>query len=110
MSPVIRVTQEDIDNLAVKLDEFATVLNEREQLLLTSIIGLAGDAIQEWIDEGSPEPSQAVTGPPHPLSAGFRDAFRRGVGTKFTVERDTSSEAEADTTKVRDGWDKTSMM
>jgi hypothetical protein len=110
MAITIRVTQEDIDNMALKLDEFATVLNERERALLTAVLGMAGIPIQEWIERGLEErPTPTPTSLP-PLSAGFRAAFRAGVGTRFTIEEDTSSEAEAESTKIRDGWDKTSMM
>lgn len=41
MQTKIRFTRDDIDNLALKLDEFATILNEREHTLLATLFYMA---------------------------------------------------------------------
>jgi hypothetical protein len=85
----IQVTQSDIDNLAAKLDEFSSVLNDRERLLLVAMFGFAQTAIEAAAAPTRPKPGGAQPKLP-PLSAGFRDAFKAGVGAKFDIETDAS--------------------
>jgi hypothetical protein len=104
----IKIAQEDIDNVAVKLDEFASVLSDREKAVLTAVFGLAGGTIQQWVASGRQTQSGSAPATP-PLSAGFREAFSNGVGTTFTIEEDTTSEAEGSKTKIGDSWDNSSL-
>lgn len=87
MAEVVQITQDDIDNLGKKLDEFSAVLNPREQAVLLGVFQTAGDALarlgQQSASTTPTTPTRPQTGPS--LSAGFREAFSNGIGTKFTI-------------------------
>lgn len=101
---VITVTQEDIDGLAQKFDEFADVLSDREKSVLYGVLGLAGQAVDELVaagDQGAgPDAGEPADLPA--LSTQFKEAFDNGVGTRFRFE--TPSEAEAISIKVSGDW------
>ena len=100
---LIEVTQQDIDDLAKKLDEFSAVLTDRERGVLYGVLGMAGKSIEELIRAGEPTtPTTAPTAVP-PLSAQFKDAFENGVGTRFRIR--TPTEAEATNVRVKGGVD-----
>jgi hypothetical protein len=79
MPTEIAVTQQDINNIAKKLDEFGAVLSERERSLLLGIFGLAGKELRARISQADGHPAQ------HGLASGFRDAFQPGIGGKLTL-------------------------
>ncbi len=80
----LAVTKDDVASIAKKLDEFAAVLSEREQMIFMTMISLAGKAIAAAAKAGG-----APTQKPHlpPLSQGFRNAFVPGGVTKFTLNQ-----------------------
>jgi len=86
MSTQISVTNEDINSIAKKLDEFAAVLTPREQGIILSVFSIAAKVI------ASESAQKKAPGAPTPLSAGFRDAFKAGAGTKFSIEDDGEAE------------------
>lgn len=71
MSEAITFTRDDFDNLAMKLDEFSTVLSDQERAVLHAL---------QFDRSAGPVDSTR-------LSDGFRAAFERGCGTVFTVDR-----------------------
>lgn len=83
MAESVQVTQDDIDNLATKLDAFAEVLSDREHALLRTVLGYARRAIEAEVGgSGAARP---------PLGAAFRKAVAAGVGGVFEI-RDESDE------------------
>jgi hypothetical protein len=94
-TPVV-VTKEDVDDIARKLDEFGAVLNDREKIVLLGILALAGHSVDDLAQKsapvrpsGNPPPSTAPS-----LSSGFREAFQKGVGTRFTLDPTDPSQTE----------------
>lgn len=76
----IKPTQDDIDNIAKKLDEFSAVLNERESTLLLCLFGVAAKSIA---DAGrSTNGNARLPG----LATTFRQAFTAGLGNKFAID------------------------
>jgi hypothetical protein len=67
----IAFSWDELDNLATKLDEFAKVLSDKERAMLHTL------------QFGRPAgPLRSAR-----LSDGFREAFERGCGTVFTIDR-----------------------
>ena len=96
MPTEVIVTQADIDDIAKKLDEFGAVLNDRERAVLLGVLGLAADGIEKAAAGAPPPPPPATGGSTIPsLSSGFRNAFQKGVGTRFTID---PSQTEKNTT------------
>jgi hypothetical protein len=101
MARAIEITDDDINNLATKLDELAGSLSPREIAVLHAMIELAGDAIsrvaaatgedREDVEYG--EDDEDVPAPDVRLSDGFRDAFARGTGTRFVIASSTGERA-----------------
>lgn len=103
MAITIQVTQEDIDNLATKLDEFAQVLNEREREVLLAIFGMAGKEIKDIVAQGSTTTTTEATPQLPSLSAGFREAFTNGVGTNFEIDTE-AGQGEGVSISVKGEW------
>jgi hypothetical protein len=92
------VTQADIDDVASKLDEFGAVLNDREKAILLGVFSLAAGGISKAAQSaGTPQSGTSAQSSVPSLSAGFRTAFQKGVGTRFTVD---SGQTEAVGVKV----------
>jgi hypothetical protein len=104
MPTEVIVTQADIDDIAKKLDEFGAVLNEREKAVLLGVLGLAADGIEKAAAAAPPAPPKGASSVPS-LSSGFRNAFQKGVGTRFTIN---PSQSESTTVKGSIGVDSTS--
>ena len=103
MPTTLKMTQDDIDGLAKKLDEFAAVLTDRERAILLGILKMAGKEIGEVAAQAqNPKPPASLP----PLSQGFHDAFQQGAGTTFTFSE--GSEAERYEVEVSGGvsWSK----
>jgi hypothetical protein len=93
------VNQADIDGIAKKLDQFGAVLNDREKTVLLGVLGLAADGINKVAAAAPVAPpggSGASSLPP--LSAGFRNAFRKGVGSKIKIDSSQAESVEGGTT------------
>ncbi|GIE53919.1 hypothetical protein Ani05nite_74530 [Amorphoplanes nipponensis] len=73
MADELPVTEDELRNLATKLDEFARTLSETERGVLLTIMHRFG--------RPAAEPAPAVRA--GLLSEGFRDAYERGRGTAF---------------------------
>jgi hypothetical protein len=105
---MIQVTQADVDNVARKLEEFSAVLSDRERAVLMSVIGIAGQAIDKLVSDvqsgGGTAPGGAAAG--GSLSQGFRDAFARGVGTKFAFSEPSETE-QVRNIKIDGDWGNT---
>ena len=90
MPTEVIVTQADVDDIAKKLDEFGAVLNDREKAVLLGVLGLAAEGINAASQAASG--SSSSTAPLPSLSSGFRNAFQRGVGSRFRI---VTSQTEA---------------
>jgi hypothetical protein len=87
MPTQVKVTQADIDSIAGKLDQFAAVLTDEQRLIILGVLEYAGIAIRAAAS-AAPTPAApppAATALP-PLSTGFRDAFKNGVGSTFSFD------------------------
>ena len=102
MPTEVIVTQADVDDIAKKLDEFGAVLNDREKAVLLGVLGLAAEGIDAASQAASA--SSSSTAPLPSLSSGFRNAFQKGVGTRFRVG---ASQTEATSVKGTVGVDHT---
>ncbi|GGK75258.1 hypothetical protein [Mangrovihabitans endophyticus] len=86
MAGEIRITQDDIDSLATKLDNFSEALTNKERDVMSAIMRLAAGALESPSNQsrtsemGTPEKS-----PGGRLSDGFRQAFEHGLGTTFRI-------------------------
>jgi hypothetical protein len=97
MATEVIVTQADIDDLATKLDEFGAVLNDREKAIMIGVLELAGQGVAAAASKAAANPPTPSTTAVPPLSVGFRDAFKQGVGTRFRI--DDSAQTESTTVK-----------
>ncbi len=81
----VHLSQDDIEGLATKLDQFAPVLTGREQHILLAAFELAGEAIRGSTTgrTADPEPDTSDLENLPSLSAGFREAFSNGPGSTF---------------------------
>ena len=95
MATEVIVTQADIDDLATKLDQFGAVLNDREKAIMIGVLELAGQGVDAAASAAATTPSTPTPVPP--LSVGFRDAFKQGVGTRFLID---ASQAEGTNVKA----------
>ena len=95
MAADVVVSQNDVDDLAKKLDEFGAVLNDREKAVMLGLMTLAQKTVEHHPHPGhsAATPStDSVTGTLPPLSAGFKSAFEKGVGAKFHIDSPADSE------------------
>lgn len=105
MQTEVHLSQQDIENLAAKLDRFAPALTGREQHILLALFELAGEAIR-----GSTTGKTAATGPDTSdldslpsLSGGFREAFGDSLGSTF---RFASGDVSPDLVDSTGAWTK----
>jgi hypothetical protein len=98
MSTTLRITQDDIDNIARKLDDFAQVLSQRERTVFLAVLQLAGKEIKETLQQL--KSTTVSPSPLPPLSAGFRGAFQPGVGAKLVYDETAESEGSG-TIKIK---------
>lgn len=89
MPTTIKVTEDDVDNIARKLDEFAEVLTERERTIFLTVLDLAGKELKDRL--ATIQPTTPSSGLPS-LSAGFKGAFQPSVGAKLTYDETGESE------------------
>lgn len=87
----LRVTSEDIERVAARLDVLGADLAEPERQLLAAVFRLAGDALAETREDAELTPFElgALEGfvvtfdrVEAPLSASFRDAFSLGLSAR----------------------------
>jgi hypothetical protein len=90
MAEKISIAQSDVDSLGKKLDEFQSVLSDRERQVMYAVMQMAGKELRETLAGGSTTGGGDTSTLP-PLSSGFRDAFSAGVGKSFQIR---SSETE----------------
>lgn len=88
----IKITQSDVDNIAIKLDEFSSVLSRPEQDVMLGMFLLARQALQKLPTSSTPRQPEVAP----KLGESFRTALARGIGHTFHVEGDESEDA--------DGW------
>ena len=94
----ISISQQDIDSIARKLDDFGDVLSENERGVLLAIFGLAATAIGSASSEseaaGNPithsiasfsDTRLSFSGRLPRLSDGFQNAFRPGAAGRFKI-------------------------
>lgn len=81
----LQVTQDDIDNIATKLDEFSAVLNDREHRVLRALFTYARRAIDA-------ERRQEAPSARPPLSASFRKAIDAGADGVFEIGDESDEE------------------
>jgi len=98
----VKVTQDDVESIARKLDELSAALTEREIAVLQGVFGLVGQSIDQLAAASPATTAPELPAKLPPLSTGFRQAFEHGVGTKFTVQ---PTEAEAVNVKGTVGVD-----
>jgi hypothetical protein len=98
----VQVTQSDIDGIAGKLDQFATILTPKEIMIMLAALEFAGQAIKAAASAKPPDhsPTPTTTGLPR-LSDGFRDAFKSGIGSTFGFEP-----SQTEDVGVQVGWTK----
>lgn len=86
----IYLTKDDVDNITVKLDEFSSVLSDREYALLLAVFAYAKPAIADAVAKARAEESA----PRAPLSSALRATVEAGIGSIFTMNTGEGSDAE----------------
>jgi hypothetical protein len=98
----VQVTQDDINGLSKKLDDFAEVLTPREKMIFLGVLGMAGKSIHQLIQPSTPPTTTPDTTALPKLSTGFLTAFENGAGTKFNIN--DKGEAETFGIKISGDW------
>ena len=100
----VHVSQAEIDAIATKLEEFSSVLSEREQHILLGMFDLAGASMRASIGLDTNALTKSSSPPTLPsLPDGFREAFQNTAGSTFNF---TDSEFEEDNVDSTGAWTK----
>ena len=104
MEVKVHVSQAELDSIAAKLEQFSSLLSEREQHILLGVFDLAGDAMRASIGVVAAAPTRSSGTATLPsLPDGFREAFHDIAGSSFKF---TDSEFEQDNVDSTGAWTK----